>query len=70
MGTRSGQWRFVVAWFHGTNAYIQVDNGTVYWTNAPAPTPGAEPVRLLRRMGPLGGFAAGDVFFFRRVLSA
>jgi hypothetical protein len=70
MGTRSGQWRFVVAWFDGTNAHIQVDNGTVYWTNAPAPTPGAEPVRLLRRTGPLGGFAADEVFFIRGVLSA
>ena len=69
-GTRSGQWRFVVAWFDGTNACIQVDNGTVWRTNATAPTPGSEPVRLLRRLGPLGGFAADDVFFFRRVLSA
>ena len=69
-GTLPGQWRFVVGWYDGSHAYIQVDNGPVSAMPASPPQPGDQPVRLLRRTGPLGGFAADDVFFFNRLLAA
>jgi len=69
-GTKSGQWRFVVAWYDGTNACIQLDNGTIYSVAANAPVPGANPLVALKRAGTTGGFAADEVFFFKRVLSS
>ena len=68
-GTVSGQWRFVVGWYDGTNAYIQVDNGPVYSAPAEPPDPTTNPVVLLKRSG-TGGFAADEVFFYKRVLNA
>lgn len=69
-GTTSGQWRFVVAWYDGTNASIQVDNGPVYSTEAPPPTPTSNPLTALKRADGSGGFAADEIFFYPRVLSA
>jgi hypothetical protein len=69
-GTTSGQWRFVVAWYDGTNASIQVDNGPVYSTEAPPPTPTSNPLTALKRADGPGGFAADEIFFYPRVLSA
>ncbi len=68
-GTISGQWRFVVAWYDGTNACIQVDNGPVYRTPVAPPEPTTNPLVALRRAGMSGGFAADEVFFFKRVLT-
>ncbi|MCS7090240.1 MAG: LamG-like jellyroll fold domain-containing protein [Verrucomicrobiota bacterium] len=68
-GTVPGQWRFVVGWFDGTNACIQVDNGPIQCALAQGPAVGNDPVRLLRQYGPLGGLAADDVFLYPRVLS-
>lgn len=69
-GTRPGQWRFVLAWFDGSQACVQVDQGPVWCVPARPPEPGAAPVRLLHRPRPIGGFAADEIFFYRRVLSA
>jgi len=68
-GTTSGQWRFVVAWFDGSNACIQMDNGPVYSAPADPPEPTTNPLVALKRAGVSGGFAADEVFFFKRVLS-
>lgn len=69
-GTRAGQWRLVIAWFDGTNANIQMDNGPVYSTPASLPEPTVHPVVALRLDPGAGGFAADDLFFFPRALSA
>lgn len=69
-GTISGQWRFVVGWYDGTNACIQINNGPVYALAAPPPAPTANPLVTLQRAGALGGFAADEVFFHKRALSA
>ncbi len=69
-GTKSGQWRFVVGWFDGSNACIQVDNGAIYSVAASPPAPTVNPLVTLKRAGTTGGFAADEVFFFKRVLSA
>lgn len=69
-GTLPGQWRFVVAWFDGTQACIQVDQGPVYCTTAELPSPTSNPLRALRRNRSEGGFAMDEVFLYRRVLSA
>ena len=68
-GTKSGQWRFVVGWFDGTNLCIQVDNGPVYSTNAQPPAPSTNPVVALKRTREPGGFAADEVFFYKRALT-
>ncbi|MBE0545007.1 MAG: DUF4091 domain-containing protein [Verrucomicrobia bacterium] len=68
-GTISGQWRFVVAWYDGTNAFLQVDNGSVHSVAASAPMPTSNPLVALKRAGEGGGFAADEVFLYRRVLS-
>lgn len=69
-GTRAGQWRFVVGWYDGTHANIQVDNGPVWSEPAFLSAPEGRPIQLLRRAGPQGGLAADDVFFYGRVLTA
>jgi hypothetical protein len=69
-GTISGQWRFVVAWYDGTNAFLQVDNGPVHSVAASAPMPTSNPLVALKRAGEGGGFAMDEVFLYRRVLSA
>lgn len=69
-GTVSGQWRFVVAWYDGTNASIQMDNGPVYSVAASPPMPTTNPLVALKRVGAGGGFAVDEVFLYRRVLSA
>lgn len=69
-GTISGQWRFVVAWYDGTNASIQMDNGPVYSLAASPPMPTTNPLVALKRAGAEGGFAMDEVFLYRQVLSA
>ena len=69
-GTASGQWRFVVGWYDGTNASIQMDNGPVYSIAALPPTPTSNPLTALKRADGPGGFAADEIFFYPRVLSA
>lgn len=69
-GTRAGQWRLVIAWYDGTHANIQMDNGPVYSTPASLPEPTSHPVVALRLEPGAGGFAADDLFFFPRALSA
>lgn len=69
-GMPSGQWRFVVAWYDGANAFIQVDNGPVSSVSATPPSPTTNPIVALKKSGFLGGFATDEVFFFKRVLSA
>lgn len=69
-GTASGQWRFVVGWYDGTNAFIQVDIGPVYSAAASPPAATSNPLVALQRAGALGGFSADEVFFFKRVLTA
>lgn len=64
--TTYGQWRFVVAWYDGTNAYIQLDDGPIYWTNALAPEPTTNPLVALKGRAP---FAADELFFYKRVLA-
>jgi hypothetical protein len=64
-----GQWRFVVAWYDGTNASIQVENGSVYTVAAPPPAPTANPLMVLKPTGASGPFMADEVFLYRRVLS-
>ncbi len=69
-GTTSGQWRFVVGWYDGTNANIQMDNGPVYSVPAAPPPIGTNPIVALQRTGLAGGFAVDEVFFYKRALSA
>ncbi len=69
-GTGYGQWRFVVGWYDGTNANIQVDNGNIYSTPASAPSPTANPLTVLKQTINGAGMAADDLFLFKRVLSA
>lgn len=69
-GTAPGQWRFVVAWFDGTQACIQIDQGPVSCVPAERPSPTRNPLRALQRTRSQGGFAMDEVFFYRRVLSA
>ena len=69
-GTRVGQWRLVMAWFDGTNACIQMDNGPVYSAPAQLPPVTTNPVVALRLDPGAGGFAADDLFFFPRALTA
>jgi hypothetical protein len=64
-----GTWRYLVAWYDGTNAYIQQNGGTVYSQPMPAPAPGNIPMISLRLYGSGGGVAADEVFFIKRVLS-
>lgn len=68
-GTRAGQWRLVIAWYDGTNACIQMDNGPVYALPAQAPPAGSQPLRALRLETGAGGFAVDDLFLFPRALS-
>jgi hypothetical protein len=60
----------VVAWYDGTNASIQVENGPVYTVAAPPPAPTANPLMVLKPTGTSGPFMADEVFLYRRVLSA
>jgi hypothetical protein len=69
-GTVAGQWRLVVAWYDGTNACIQMDNGPVYSQPAVPPALTTNPVMALRLAPGAGPFAADEMFFFPRVLSA
>lgn len=69
-GTLAGQWRFVVGWHDGTNAQIQVDNGPVYSVAARAPVATTNPLVALQLSSRSGGFAADEVFFYKRVLTA
>lgn len=68
-GTGAGQWRLVIAWYDGTNACIQMDNGPVYRVPAVPAGSTTNPLVALRLEPGAGGFAADDVFFFGRVLS-
>lgn len=68
-GTVPGQWRFVVGWFDGTRAYLQVDQGQVLSVAAERPAGSDRAITLLRRTGG-GGFAMDEVFLFDRVLTA
>jgi hypothetical protein len=65
-----GQWRFVVGWFDGSNASIQVNNGTVYSVPASAPLPAVSSLVALKKLNLSGGLAADEVFVFPRVLNA
>jgi hypothetical protein len=68
--TTNGQWRFVVGWYDGTNACIQVDNGPVYTAPAAAPPDTTKALIALKKGYAEGGIAADEVFFSKRVLSA
>ncbi|MCS7090108.1 MAG: metallophosphoesterase [Limisphaera sp.] len=68
-GTASGQWRWIVAWFDGARAHIQVDLGPVYSAPAAMPRAGFENLRALHRRNALGGFAVDELFYFPRVLT-
>jgi len=69
-GTRPGQWRWVVAWFDGEKANLQVDQGPISSVPATLPTGTTQPLRALRCDGPSGGLAADELFYFPRVLTA
>lgn len=64
-----GQWRFVVAWFDGSNVHIQVNNGTVYSAPATAATPTGNPLVALKKRNMSGGLAADELFIYDRVLT-
>jgi hypothetical protein len=69
-GTMAGQWRLVIAWYDGTNACIQMDNGPVYSMPASPPQATTNPVVVLRLTPGAGAFAADELFLFPRALSA
>ena len=69
-GTLPGQWRLVLAWYDGTNACIQLDNGPVYAVPAEAPSATTNPWVALQLEPGAGPFSADDVLIFPRVLSA
>ncbi len=64
-----GEWRFVLGWYDGTNAYIQVNNGSVYSTPASAPSASSTPLLALKKFDKVGGIAADEVFVYQRVLT-
>jgi hypothetical protein len=68
--TTQGQWRFVVGWFDGTIASIQVDNGAVYSAPASAPADTTNSLIALKKGDANGGIAADEVFLYKRVLSS
>jgi len=68
-GTRPGQWRWVVGWFDGQQAHLQVDGGPVSSVPASLPVGTAQPLRALRCDGPSGGLAGDELFYFPRVLT-
>lgn len=68
-GTLPGQWRWVVAWYDGTRAHIQVDMGAVYSEPADLPSQATGSLRALHRQGPSGGIAVDELFYYPRVLT-
>ena len=68
-GTTPGQWRWVVGWFDGQRAYIQVDLGPVYSVEATLPEASEAGLRALHRLGASGGFAVDELFYFPRPLA-
>lgn len=68
-GTRAGQWRLVIAWFDGTHACIQMDNGPIYKVPASVPDGTTNPLVALRLSPGAASLAMDELFFFPRVLS-
>jgi hypothetical protein len=66
----AGQWRFLVGWFDGTNAHIQVNNGPVYSAPANAPAATANPLKALSEVPETGSLIGDELFLYKRVLSA
>jgi hypothetical protein len=70
-GYAPGTWRFVVAWYDGTNACIQLNNGSVYTLAISPPAPTSNPLAALTlSSGMGGGIAADELFLVKRVLTA